>query len=69
MAGEVTSVTLSRPRLASTPITTPRPRPGLRSAGIAAEQAVAMSAARPRRRATSRPIAAAGTTPKSESAE
>ena len=69
MPGEVISVTLSRPWPAATPMITPSTAPGLSSTGTLHEHAWAISSAAPSSLATSSPMMAAGTTPKSLSAE
>ena len=67
--GEATSVTLSRPTLAAVPRTTPSITPGFSAGGTHQAQAWTITSVRERKRSTSRPIAAAGTMPKFESAE
>ncbi len=69
MPGDATIVSLSRPFFASTPNTVPKITPGLLSAGTQEAQACSISSARSRNFLTSTPITAAGTIPKSESAE
>ena len=69
MAGDAMSVTLSRPARAARPRASPRRAPGLSATGRPAAHARAMAAARAASPATSRPITAAGTMPKFDSAE
>ena len=69
MPGEAVMVTLSRPFLARTPKIAPRTTPGLSSAGRHAEQETAISSARSNNLRASTPMMAAGTMPKSDSAE
>jgi hypothetical protein len=70
MPGEAISVTLSRPSaVAAMPIARPSCTPGLRSGGTSEPQERTMVRALARKPATSRPMAAAGTSPKAESTE
>ncbi len=62
-------VSLSRPARAPSPITAPSASPGLRAAGTCAPHCCFIQLARSRNRSRSRPIKAAGTMPKSVSAE
>ena len=67
--GDPTNVSLSRPFRAAAPRISPSRSPGLVWSGAAGEQAPCMACALLSRASTSRPIAAAGTIPKFESAE
>ena len=69
IAGDATSVSLSRPRRAHTPMIDPSTRPGLSAAGTEWEQLCAMRSARSSSACTSRPITAPGSMPKSDRAE
>ncbi len=69
MPGEAMIVTLSRPWRAATPRIAPRTTPGFSTGGALAAQERTISAARSRKSRVSRPIAAAGTMPKSDSTE
>ena len=67
--GEAISVTLVWPWRAATPMSVPSASPGLSPIGTLAAQLCAICSAWPRSRATSRPMMAAGTMPKSLSTE
>ena len=70
MPGDATIVTLSRPNCcAATPRMAPSTTPGFSSTGTDGMQAHTISSVRSRNLATSTPMIAAGTRPKSESAE
>ena len=62
-------VTLSRPLRASVPMMAPSTTPGFSAGGALAQQERTIAVVASRNLGTSRPMAAAGTMPKSESTE
>ena len=68
MPGDATIVSLSRPALAASPMTTPSATPGLVAAS-SMRQAAAICDASSRSRATSMPTSEAGTVPNADSTE